>query len=697
MNETHVSRDERLYPGILLRPATDPPTTSAASGSTSPWRPHNNNTTNSNNNNNKVTDLSLGENDKSHTSDGPASPSPSLQGKYDWRLHSLTLCRHILSRGLMDGIGSDIEVVVPAWGGRYRLHRLILDQNPYFSLLLEGGFREAQASSVTLQFENNPYITSESFYFVLTQLYGKLHDPCLTQSNVRQILATCSFFQLDAMAELCVEYILRNLNEDNVVQYLSFADENLVHGSDRILDAVFTFLCRDAYAMAPARVAHIPLKWVKRVLESDAFWVPSEYERYQFAYRVLQERYNLHAQLPRKASAKKLSQDDLKCSTFAPTPPEDPPSEEEDDDDDGDDEEPVLVDGHASYLGEEDEEELESIIVHSIHYMHMTFEQLRSIEADRNPFTGEPCVPPDILRDALWQQIALRTRIESATESDTELELTKLVSEDDKRAWLIPNDDMTTYSGDTMNNANGNNSPPAAPAPAPAPTESAKQKRNTTSTTSSSPTSPTKQASCYPPFRFSVEFTDFSSLKQSVRVYSNTVFYAGSNWNMYIQKTRSQRKGVLQLGVYLHRQSVPFGPCTHDDVSQPTQTTQPPSQQQEQQQQQQQQQQSPSSPSHQATAAACTRRCTPDVSSFSRYPDKRKVVKTWFKIFCPSRGPKHALTLFQSSPDNFSVLQSWGWRSTTLCADEARQELLLEESASAASSTLRFSIVMGHV
>ncbi|RCH89013.1 hypothetical protein CU097_007657 [Rhizopus azygosporus] len=159
---------------------------------------------------------------------------------------------------------------------------------------------------------------------------------------------------------------------------------------------------------------------------------------------------------------------------------------------------------------------------------------------------------------------------------------------------------------------------------------------------------------------------------------------------MYIQKTRSQRKGVLQLGVYLHRQSIPS-------------------------------QEEPQGP-----------------YSFSRYSDKRKVVKTWFKIYCPSRGPKHALTLFQSSPDNFSVLQSWGWRSTTLCAEEdssniseidlndtsktfvppppqsptTQQNGIFETKAAKSintahiqktsnhgqnGSTLRFTVVMGHV
>ncbi|KAI7861338.1 hypothetical protein BDF14DRAFT_1387683 [Spinellus fusiger] len=127
-------------------------------------------------------------------------PNPTTGAqKYDLRLHSLLLCRHILTRGLMEGVGSDIQVNVPAWNKVYSLHRLILDQNPYFTVLLQGGFSESSSNSVTLCFEETPFITAESFYFVLTQLYGKLYEPTITQENVRQILATCSFFQLDQM------------------------------------------------------------------------------------------------------------------------------------------------------------------------------------------------------------------------------------------------------------------------------------------------------------------------------------------------------------------------------------------------------------------------------------------------------------------------------------------------------------------
>ena len=55
----------------------------------------------------------------------------------------------------------------------------------------------------------------------------------------------------------------------------------------------------------------------------------------------------------------------------------------------------------------------------------------------------------------------------------------------------------------------------------------------------------------YPPFRFSVKFDDVTKLKVEKRVYSQTYWYAGSYWNIYIQKV--QHKKGHQLGVYLHR------------------------------------------------------------------------------------------------------------------------------------------------
>ncbi|GAN09029.1 conserved hypothetical protein [Mucor ambiguus] len=575
------------------------------------------------------------------TMSSPSGMTNTSNSKYDWRLHSLMLCRHIFTRGLIDGIGSDIQVFVPSWNKTYQLHRLVLDQNPYFKLLLQGGFREAESNKITLHFDkDNPFITVESFQFVLEYLYGKIDEPLITQSNVRQILATSSYFQLDVCG-ICVDFILKNLNHQNVVDYLLFTNELMVQGSDRICDAVFTFLCREAYHMDRSILASLPLEWLQKVIESDAFWVPSEYERYQFIQQIIRARYNIYSSS--NSTSFVLTELDTNTNCY--------------------------------------------IISQSIYYMHMTFEQLESIQNDIHPLTKQKLVPERILKEALWQQIQLRSRIESASERDINLNMTVVpnnnkqkqslratnsLDDDENQAdhgeeegedehedeheeqekeplrkyYPIPTDDTTTYTGES-----------AITLASSASTTNYAKKRF------SSPPPPitaAEQYSIYPPFRFSVEFADVASLKHGMRVYSDTVFYAGSNWNMYIQKTRSQRKGVLQLGVYLHRQSVP----QNDNSSSASSTTEEqPSQPQQHHESYINSQTSPISPSP-------SNPLNQQARSFSRYSDRRKVVKTWFKIYCPTRGPKHALTLFQSSPDNFSVLQSWGWRSTTLCADE---------------------------
>ncbi|KAI8374772.1 hypothetical protein BD560DRAFT_393179 [Blakeslea trispora] len=526
--------------------------------------------------------------------------STSSSSKYDWRIHSLTLCRHILNRGLLDGIGSDIQIHIPSWQKTYHLHKLILDQNPYFKLLLQGPFLESEKNRINLHLENedNPFIDMESFQFVLDYLYGRIGDPSINQSNVKQILATCSYFQIDAICSLCVDFVLKSLDQTNAIDYLLFSNEYMVIGNDRICDAVCAFLCREAYGMNRTILVALPLEWLEKIIESDAFWVPSEFERYRFIKQIIAARYSCY-----------------------------------------------LTRGDSFIMSELDTNPNCHIISKSIYYMHMTFEQLESIQNDRNPFTDKSLVPEKVLKDALWLQVQLRSKIESTRERDTKLNITMSgeggeVKQDNKEndsnkaykyQYPIPTDDTTTYAGESAISL--------------ASTSTYQMKKRVSGNA--------EQYSVYPPFRFSVEFADVASLKHGMRVYSDTVFYAGSNWNMYIQKTRSQRKGILQLGVYLHRQSVPQGQSSCQNAASDSTVTSATL---------------PLNPD--SDSGHCRDNASSDLSSFSKYVDKRKVVKTWFKIYCPTRGPKHALTLFQSSPDNFSVLQSWGWRSTTLCADE---------------------------
>lgn len=227
------------------------------------------------------------------------------------------------------------------------------------------------------------------------------------------------------------------------------------------------------------------------------FFFHSEYERYSFIQQIIQSRYNAYLLSP---------------SSFV--------------------------------LTELDTDPNCHILSRSIHYMHMTFEQLESIQDDIHPLTQQRLVAEKVLKEALWLQVKLRSRIESASETDTKLNMTfpsttahrprsssttvtsdkeeeeyDDCNEDEEvvekkplsgKYYPIPTDDTTTYTGES------------AVALASMSTSAAGKKKLMKQTTI-----PVEHFSIYPPFRFSVEFTDVNSLKHDMRVYSDTIFYAG--------------------------------------------------------------------------------------------------------------------------------------------------------------------------
>lgn len=148
-----------------------------------------------------------------------------------------------------------------------------------------------------------------------------------------------------------------------------------------------------------------------------------------------------------------------------------------------------------------------TLVSESVYYMHMTFEQLESIQNDKNPFTNQPLVPEKVLRDALWKQVQFRSKIVFSCQTDTTLNttLSSKSRQEDEKYYLVPTDDTTTFTGESSTTLASSNHSKKTP----------------------EPIATVEQYSVYPPFRFSVEFTDVASLKYDVQVYSETVFYAG--------------------------------------------------------------------------------------------------------------------------------------------------------------------------
>lgn len=232
----------------------------------------------------------------------------------------------------------------------------------------------------------------------------------------------------------------------------------------------------------------------------------------------------------------------------------------------------------------------------------------------------------------------------------------------------------------------------------------------------------------YPPFRFAAEFPNPRLLKEKKRVYSRTVFYCGSLWNIYVQRVASRNK---QLGVYLHRvdsDGTESAIGTEDtELSTGAGTSSIRDMLARGQQKSGQTDVLGSSPPSASEsfpgadgigsfedpdsdmdnrieaerfAALSNRRRVPTMPP---YVDARPTIKTYFKIYSPSRGGR-MLSVYESAPDKFNFSQSWGWKSSTLMLDEGMMDEDGEdagetfgEKESSRRSKLRFMVVIGNI
>jgi hypothetical protein len=256
----------------------------------------------------------------------------------------------------------------------------------------------------------------------------------------------------------------------------------------------------------------------------------------------------------------------------------------------------------------------------------------------------------------------------------------------------------------------------------------------------------------YPPFRFAAEFPIPRNLKEKKRVYSRTVWYAGSLWNVYIQKVETAKS--TQLGVYLHRakekeernrsvderisqvetllrrnemnrrqlrtghradvdedtsgsggdpdmtlvaeasnaafRAAAIGRILRGDGI--TKASQSPG--------------GLASANQDRTYHGGILGLEDDIELLAEpgkktpsptlplYVDGRPTIKTYFKIYSPSKGGR-MLSVYESAPDNFNFSQSWGWKSSSMILDDGM--LGYEEGTRARDGKLRFMVVIGNV
>ncbi|KAI9690837.1 MAG: hypothetical protein M1822_008456 [Bathelium mastoideum] len=804
-----------------------------------------------------------------------------------------TLQAHLYTRGLLSGRYSDI--IVYAFGTRYPLHRLVLDQAPFFATMFSGPWTESTNKEVTLHPEDiDCHITQPAFELALRRLYGCC-SPVEEEAEAIGLFATSCWLEMQELVEASTEAMLRQMSPPMLASLIRLVTSSYYgRAGDKVLESAKAMLCRDGWRMPLKYWDGIPGDIVREIVGGDGFFVAGEWDRWVLSKRLLDRRLKTKAleagltdasgkvaKAPESLGLMALRFDAVyRKSSFTVGP--------------------QASESHSQWLALYTAPEVEPLLVlldEGIHYIHLDFEKLQYIRTARD-ILGLPVMPEKVITNALWMSMELRQRVLNAHREDHELNLSRPAEDMSERSphSRILSKPSPSYKGKAKKTENGadeedgiesgswdaNAKPRKFWIPStdcnivmggnaePVVTTTQAFQRHASrlsatlqpqdlqwatdfaaSANEQRPMTPTKAAlpdtnpvaySHFPPFRFAAEFPNPRLLKDKKRVYSRTVFYAGSMWNLYIQKVRSSKNP--QLGVYLHRSkereteesiagagvnprtvderigelersmllrgersahrearrearrqqhaiddgdtsgsggdadttlvstgaaatrphagirslfgtsssrhpksSQSANSSTHarattagaetstaaalhdlttshpsDDLSSQSDTPTSPS---------------PSSPnlhpdgigtddgplaSATAVPASIPRRFPP-VSALPPYIDARPQIKTYFKIYSPSRGGR-MLAVYESAPDKFNFSQSWGWKSSTLMLDEGilgageddggvaggelgggRERMEREEVEAAAGAgararkegTLRFMVVFGNV
>ncbi|QIX02000.1 hypothetical protein AMS68_007517 [Peltaster fructicola] len=649
---------------------------------------------------------------------------------------------HLFTRGLCHGKHSDITI--HAFGVPYRLHRIILDRAPFFATALTGPWLEAKSSEITIRpDEIDSNITQYGFELALKRLYRGTADIQEEDRHAIELFATGCWLEMPDLIEASIESILRQMSTDTLGQLITLVTKNYYgRAGDKILASAKAMLCRDGWKMASRYWDSIPTDIINEIVSSDGFYVNGEWERWLLAKRITNRRLRTRAAeaglLDEISKKTTLSAEDMEgVQAIRSTTVSERFVE------------------YATLYVDPELAPLLSLLDNGIHYVHLEFEQLQYVRMAKDAL-GFPVVPEPVVSTALWQQMELRQRVLNSTESELELGLAVELSPEhhtaaqfpgirsqsgrselkqkesstvtidsphtvDTRRYWIPSSDCNIVMG-------GHSDPVISISHNGGPLDNSRPRSRAESR--GEPEQPVSY-STLPPFRFSAEFPSPKLIKEKKRAYSRTIFYAGSLWNIYIQKVASIRS-TKQLGVYLHRvkerdaeeavlaaagsthsvegrigvleremnrqrrqQQDSTGQRTHweDDDSAAEVDTLPASQTIGTQASTQRSSMSswisstnrsivtPSSSmfenddsdsdieSEWRISRNVTLKSTNRMPTLPPYVDLRPTIKTYFKIFSPSRGGR-MLSVYESAPDKFNFSQSWGWKSSTLMLDE---------------------------
>ena len=512
---------------------------------------------------------------------------------------------HLYSRGFCDGRHSDITVRV--FSTTYALHRLILDRSPFFASALSGPWYESSAKEISLHPEDiDPNITQNAFELAMKRLYGAARSE-EEKPHATTLLATACWLEMTDLVNTSVNFLMQQMSPAKLSEVIDLVGSNYYgKAGERLLSTAKAMLARDGWQMPLKCWDGISGVLVRQTVGRDGFFVPGEWERWILAKRLYNRRLKMTAiehglygsNSPSRVRNAAGGLGYPSSSVGPGSPPEESNSIKQ------------LYTRtdmvHLIGLLEQD--------IHYVHMSFEQLQYIRGqVDVLGRPFVRlQTILKAFWMATELRQRVVnspestvelgLKQEIEdppdvATTETDASVTMARCSSVDSdtsqvsdstrtqtssscvaasrhghhKRFW-IPSADSTRVVGDRAELSRETASVPSARDV----TQTQQSRRgeasdpflthlhdnDRTATSSSRPPAhgttsppaekpPHKHFSIFPPFRFSVEFVSPRVMKDKKRVYSQTVWYAGSMWNVYIQKVQSTKN--VQLGVYLHR------------------------------------------------------------------------------------------------------------------------------------------------
>ncbi|ETI28119.1 hypothetical protein G647_00568 [Cladophialophora carrionii CBS 160.54] len=750
------------------------------------------------------------------------SPSPLSRGASQLRTLSSfgrsigdtsTLTGHLFHHGFGEGRHSDITVF--AFGQSYRLHKLLLDRVPYFSTAFSGSWAESTAREMKIPCEDlDPNITKNAFELALKRIYGT-QFPAQEEDEAIGLFATACWLDMPELVDSCVDSILRQMEPASLHSLIKLVTNNYYgKAGDRILASAKAMLCKEGWEMPYEYWDEIPAEIIREIVGGDPFFCPGEWERWYLTLKLLNRRLRAKAIEVGLVSASghylHTKPNSLRFFAVRFDAPYSITGNHR-----------YVSEKDEAWVALYTSPEIAPLLVlldEGIHYVHLRFEQLQQIRMQKD-ILGVPVLPEKVISDALWMSMELRQKVLNARETDEMLGLSEVAedfeeaedqsehaqahnkgkSRDDDpagvsqisadmesgswdgngkpRKFWIPSHDVSCIMGGTREAYVAENSTSIAEWSTHAarlsaslePTDVAWALDFTSGNAIESARPPSRgfsptsapRFSYYPPFRFSAEFPNPRTLKEKKRVYSHTVWYAGSLWNLYIQRVNNSK--VQQLGIYLHRakekepvddplnqwmaanvderigqleremllrkserggrswqivDALRRSTVEQEDTS--AESTQEYDSANPQPSEGGAQAPRPqSAKSTQKTPWVAGRLSTStagpegqlldsdeedaellrtnrkyNVSAMPPYMDSRPTIRTYFKIYSPSKAGR-LLSIYESAPDKFDVSKSWGWKSSQMQLDDGIGGS--DNIKSSKDGKLRYMVVIGNI